>query len=422
MVFGFYILASDFFLGLTPTQRWGAARGFSSNSMAERWFILIGIIAIITLTILFFVLSFKRTKQERKTTAQLFAEHAEKKGLSTRERQIVFDIANKARLKRNESVFTLATAFDRGAAEMKESLAGSQTTEENRQLRAKLPFLREKLGFGKRPVALTGQSTKPQKLSSRQIPTNKELYIRQQKDSDSEQIKSTVIANNDRELTVELPKPVKITFGQFWCARYYFGSSVREFDTSVVSYDGNILVLNHSDNVRLVNRRRFLRVPVRKQAFIVRFPFSINLAANGRKDMKSFKMYRSSASDSNSSWRPPEFVPAVVTELGGIGLRIEAPLDVKRGDRVLVMFRLDDEDAQDSNPVCRIVEDIGEVKNVRAIGKSLSIGVELIGLSDSNIDELIRATNAALLSVSGRNKNVPTSGDASESVPEHAGV
>ena len=130
--------------------------------------------------------------------------------------------------------------------------------------------------------------------------------------------------------------------------------------------------MNHSDDVRFVNRRRFIRVPVKKQAFIAHFPF---------------------AKASESVCRPPEFVPAVVTELAGPGLRIESRLEVKKGQRVLVVFGLDEEKTGELTPTntdtVKIVEDMGEVRHTKVIPDGLSIAVELTGLSDPDVDELI---------------------------------
>jgi hypothetical protein len=155
-------------LALTPVQRWEAAGKFNSSFTAEHWFILVGIIAIVTLTVLLFMVSFKRTKQERKAAEKLFVEYAEKRGLTARERQILLAIANKAGLKRNESIFTLASAFDRGVAKMKENFAAQRTSEETSQLRTELSFLREKLGFIRQPSYSKGMTSKIKKLSSRQ--------------------------------------------------------------------------------------------------------------------------------------------------------------------------------------------------------------------------------------------------------------
>jgi len=418
---------NDIVLALTPDQRWAAAREFNSSFTAQRWFILIAVAAIVILTALLAVISFNRIRQERKTTENLFVEYAEKRGLTARERQILISIANKAGLKRNESIFTLASAFDRGAAKMKESLAAQQTSEEASQLRTDLSFLREKLGFKKQPSYSRGSPVKSTKLSSRQIPVGKKVRLTRRKARDSGDIESTVIKNSDNELAVRLEKNVTVTFGEFWCVRYYFGSSVWEFDTSVVSYGGNVLVLNHSDNVRFINRRRFLRVPVKKRAFIARFPFEKSFIESSHNSEDELVEDHDLAKTS-AVWGPPEFVPAVVTELAGPGLRIESSLEVKAGERILVVFNLAQE--QDSIPAnqginpatLKIVEDIGEVRHTKRTQNGLSIAVELTGLSDSNIDELVRVTNAASLSVIDRNKNMPTSEDAVEHVPEHTCV
>jgi hypothetical protein len=364
-------------LALTPLERWKVLRRFDSYSTTtEWWFISIGVAAIVVLMVVLFVVTLCRRLQERRISDRLFVEYAEKRGLSERERQVLLGIAAQAGLKRCDSIFTLGNAFDRGAAKMiEESLSQGRTAKESEQLKTELSFLREKLGFQNQPVLSTGTAVKPRKLNSRQIPTGKKLHIARRAGPSSDSIESTVTENNDAELVVKLIRPVKITFGKLWCVRYYSGNSVWEFDTSVVSCDGNILVLNHSNDMRFINRRRFLRVPVQKPAFIARFPFVRTFVANGDKSMKSFRIYRSSASAFESAWGPPEFVPAVVTELAGPGLRIESTLEVKAGERILVLFSLDEEKDQDSIPArwdgkaatSKIVEDMGEVRHTKAV-------------------------------------------------------
>jgi len=426
---------------LTPVQRWKAAGDrFGISFFAEHWFLLTAAALAIILAVLLLVVYHNYIVQQRKMGNKLFIEYAEKSGLSERERQFLLDIATKAGLKQIEAIFTMRSAFDHGAAIMiEESIARQQTSAQTEQLRAELSFLREKLGFQKRALDSVGLSTKAKRLSSRQIPIGKTIHLARRTSRVSDSIESTVTENNDIELVVKLIKPVKIIFGEVWCARYYFGASVWEFDTSVVSCNGDVLVLNHSDELRFVNRRRFLRVPVDKPAFIAHFPFARTPAASGRKSMKSFRMYRSSASASDSVWGPPEFVPAVVTELAGPGLRIEAPLEVKVDDRVLVVLKLDEEEDQDSarqkredtprhfasqsetaEPPSKIIEDIGEVRHTKIIPNGFSIAVELIGLSDSDVNDLIRATNAASLRTGAESQDVPVSEDAKKDAAEPA--
>ena len=404
---------------LTPAQRWDAARSwFGTSIITDRWFIIISLATLLILIVLFLVVSLQRTIQERKAAERLFVEYADRRGLSEHERQILLDIAGKAELKRSEAIFTMGNAFDRGAAKIIEENLAQQKAEEaaardNLRIlhqQIGLSSLREKLGFQKRRPASIGSPTKSKKVTSRQIPVGKKLHMTRRKTPGAGSIESTVIKNDDTELMVKLGMPVVSSLGELWRVRYYFGASVWEFDASVLSYSGDILVLNHSDDIRFINRRRFLRVPVKKPAFIAHFPFAKTFDGSSDISEEDSEAKQDSADASVGTWGPPEFVPAVVTELAGPGLRIEAPLEVKVGDRVLVVLRLDEEKDQDSDlqktgkaPTSavrrpqaeKIVEDIGEVRHTRAIQNGLSIAVELTGLSDSDVNELIRATNAA---------------------------
>lgn len=415
-------------MALTPQQRWRAAGDrLDTGFMSEHWFIIMAGFVGILLCIVLLVISRNRIARQQESKNKMFGEYAAQSGLSERERQLLLGIARKTGLKQSEAIFTTSSAFERGAAIILEEGAALHYTEAQiEQLKAQLFFLREKLGFQKRASSSIGLSTKPKRLNSRQIPVGKKIYMVRQTSHPSNTIESNVIENNDVELVVRVTKPVKVVFGEVWCARYYFGASVWEFDTSVISCNNNVLVLNHSDEMRFVNRRRFLRVPMRRQAFIAYFPFTRKPVADSRKGMKSFRMYRSSAGDSGSVWGPPEFIPAVVTELAGPGLCVEARLELKVNDRVLVMFELDEEVKQASAPLgevdkaipSNIVEDIGVVRHVKAIENCFSIAVELAGLSDSDVNVLIRATNAASLRTGPGSHGVAVSDGAGERAAE----
>ena len=396
------------FLALTPIERWHAARRLDSASTDQRWFILLGVIAVIILTVLLIAASYNNKVKERKAANKIFINYAKRMGLSRRERQILMDIAKITKLKQIESIFTMVTAFDRGAAELTKNVLARRGAKTSKNLSAQLSFLREKLGFEKKSPALAGPAANSNKPSSKHIPTGKQLHMTRRKTGDEANIESTVIENNDVELTVKLKVSLESKPGELWSVHYYFGASVWEFETSSISCYGNILVLNHSNNIRFVNRRRFLRVPVKKPTFIARFPFARILQP---KSDSGSGTGRDSANISGNTWGPPEFVPASVTEMAGPGLRIEAPLEVKVGDRVLVILKLSEE--EDNKPGSdrtgktapeKIVEDIGEVRHTKSIKNGFSIAVELIGLSDPNISELIRATNAASLKTRAKTK------------------
>jgi hypothetical protein len=265
--------------------------------------------------------------------------------------------------------------------------------------------LREKLGFERRRAVSAGSGTRS---SSRQIPVGKKLYLSGSDGTEPANIESTVIKNDDIELAVRLAGSLESNPGEFCCVRYNFGASVWEFDAMVVSCHGGILVLSHTDDVRFINRRRFLRVPVKQPAFIARFPFERTLPLADDEVSQ-----QGQAHVKTDTWGPPEFVRAEVTELAGPGLRVEAPLEVKVGERVVVILKIGEQAGKDSQAdrggisprpgavqrrimrASRVVEDIGEVRHAEATQNGFSIAVELIGLNDSNVSELIRATNAA---------------------------
>jgi hypothetical protein len=379
------------------------------------WFVPGAILVIVVLTAVLIAITIYRALQGRKVTRRLFIEQAEKTGLSEREREILDDVANHAGLNENESIFTMADAFERGTTKMMgKSLSEGQAAEGNEQLKTEISFLREKLGFLTQPVSSISGAGKRRKLSSRQIPVGKKLHMTRRKTRDSGDIETTVIENNDVQLKVRCAAPVKVIPGEIWRVRYYFGASVWEFDVPVVGCDGDVLVLGHSDNVRFINRRRFLRVPVNKPAFIARFPFTRTPVQNGGSSgQERSEAEQDSANASSSTWGPPEFIPAIVTQLAGPGLRIEVPLEVEVGERVLLVIRLDEEKDGDSIPLrrigttsrARIVEDIGEVRHVEAVQNGWSIAVELTGLSDSDLSELVRVTNAASLKTSSEGQD-----------------
>ena len=254
--------------------------------------------------------------------------------------------------------------------------------------------MREKLNF--RSPDSNGAAT-GDNLSSRQIPVGKKVYITRRTTRSSKDIEAKVTANSETELTVKLKIHLSVSFSEIWRVYYYSGKSVWEFDTSALSYDGGTLVLNHSNSVRVINRRRFLRVPVHNLAFIAKFPFAQTIVENDESAGAFSDMAQGVAKASSDTWKPLNFVHAVVTELAGPGLRIEAPLKVKVGERILVVFKLDERMDLSPNPVSKIIEDIGEVKHAKTIKNGFSIAVELIGLRDTDVRELIQATNAASL-------------------------
>ena len=407
------------FSAMTPIERWHAASRLDSALTDQRLFILLSVVAIIILTVLFIAAGYRQKAKEQNVTNKVFGIYAQRLGLSRLERQILLDIADRTKLKRIESIFTMVTAFERGATELTKDTLTRFGAKESKNLNAQLSVLRQKLGFEKTRSTVSATSNKP---SSKQIPAGKQLHISRPDAGDPTIIESIVIENNDVELSVKLTESLESNPGEIWSVRYNFGASVWEFETSSISCYGNILVLNHSDNIRFINRRRFLRVPVNQPTFIARFPFARTLLSENNNEREIGK---DSADISGNTWGPPEFVPASVTELAGPGLRVEAPLDVKVGDRVLVILKLSEKEQRKPNSRRngktapeKIVEDIGEVRHTKRIKDGFSIAVELTGLSDPNINELVCATNAASLKTKAENNVAQTFIDGIETMSE----
>ncbi len=387
-------------LALTPIERWQAARGFNTSAVAEHWFVIVILVVLVVLVALLCWVTYSRIREQRKIAERLFSEAVERKGLAPRERHLLLEVISRSGLKVNHAIFAAQDAFERGAARLvQERLNGQHPVEETDRLRAELAFLREKLRF--RPQRPTRAPSPPKKLSSRQIRIGKTVHVTRRKARGSPSIESLVLKNIDHELVVKLTMPIQGKPGDDWRVRYHLGASVFEFDTSVIWCAGDILVLNHSDNVRLVNRRRFPRAPLDTPALIAHFPLSRTAPEKTDRSKKTSKGKKTPPVGQTESWGTLEFVPAVVTELAGPGLRMEAPLNVEVGDRVLVVFRLETQEDPDTTPqkgrktTCsRIVQDTAVVRHAESTKKGLSIAVELTGLGDTDIEELIYATDA----------------------------
>ena len=389
---------------LSPSQRLDAARWFDGNFSGQDTFILICGVILVVLTMLFIIVTLSNSIKRRRNSNRLFIEYADKRGLNIRERHILLNIAMKARLRKVESIFSMSDVFDRGATQMIRSSIVKDVAKRSRYLSAELSILREKLGF-RRKRTITDLALKQGKPDSRQIPEGRKLYITSVDTTEFFEAEALVIENNELELSVQPVQPVECEPGDKLCVRYYLDAPIWEFDTSVLRTADNILILQHSDNIRYVNRRRFLRVAVNEPAYIASFPFAKELSSNEKSERDD---------ENNSSqdlWGPPKFVRADVTELAGPGLRLVTTLEVKVGDRVAVVLKLRNEGLSDFSQKNKqkpekVIEDIGIVRHTQALEEGFSIAIELTALNESNISEMVRATNEASLSRS-RIKDVP---------------
>lgn len=387
-----------FLLGLTPLERLDAIQKYHNDPSSHQWFVFIGLSIIAILAILLVISMYRRKKNTRNASGGLFDEYADAKGLTDREYRMLMNIAVCASLKRNEFIFTLPSAFDRQAAAMIEETLAKKGIEESRKLQTELDGLRDKLDFRYYHSPDMVEMTETETQSSRQIPLKKKIHIKRNHRTSNGDLEAMVINNSPEGLTLQLKAPVEIVFGQPWVCRYYSGRFVAEFNTTVLKCSGQIVMLQHNDHIRLVNRRKFLRVPTKQPAYVARFPFTKEAAADtALSRTKNGGAGRDAAGPEENAFQAPHFVPAIVTELGGPGLRITTTLPVNVGDRVLLMFKLDQHisssAARSGNE--KIIEHIAQVRHITNDENGASVALELVGLNDEGIDELIRATNEA---------------------------
>jgi len=381
------LIAEILSLILTPRQRLEALRRLSGGPATDRVYYIIWIVAVLTLVLMFVLSRLHHKRKARKVATETFTEYSREKGLSDGESDLLRLLAEKASLNKSESIFAISTAFERGVEQMlEESLAKGHSPEDIEQSKMIISRLREKLGFVGRPAATAGLATDLSKLSTRQIPKGKKLHVVTQTAGQWNEpgVEVTVEENSPLALTVGWSEPVRLIYGQPLRVRCYYGASVWEFDTTVAGCANQSLLLNHSGHIRFVNRRRFLRVAVRLPVFVSPYSFAV------------MPLDRP-----NRTWGPPEFIQAIATELAGPGLRIQSPVKMHMGDRILVIVGLPDEQLQYPEPdqpgglptPMRMLEDVAIVRHVKPAAGGWSAAVELTGLSDASVDELIHITN-----------------------------
>jgi len=408
---------ADLILGLTAVQRWAAARRIGPRPVSQQWFVLIGIVVMLVLLVVLISISYQRAQQSKKPKPkpETFDDNALRRGLGARERQILLAIALRGGLRHTYEIFHEVEAFGRGAAQLLAECAQTRTPEEIDDLKAELTRLRERLGFQK---ASGGRGPVPrERPGSRQIPVGKYLELTGQRDHQTLVLRAEVVRNDEIELAVALQTPLESRPGESWLARYCAGMSAWEFRTSTVSCDGQRLILNHNQEMRSINRRRFPRVAVRVPTLLAYLPFLQDEGPAENMPAPGGEVPPATPATPIAGYAPA-FVESTMTEFAGPGLRIETTLPVQVDDRVLVVFRLT-EGPPGASARPHTVAAVGRVRHGRDIehgvgipdavdrvwegaperdlhgarARFLSVAVELMGLNDEEIDELAALAN-----------------------------
>ncbi len=355
--------------GINPLERWRGARSGLRVASSGIWLwvilILVGALILVGLIWAIFALIGIRRKEER----DMFNRHADQLGLSEEERTLLHNIAIHAGLRRLDTILVSEPLFERGLAAIGQAQStGDLTARPQARMCAScthLFALREKLGF-QTPVR-EDQSTS---VKLGEIPQGARLDISRQRSPENFQATCAGQTTNG-ELLVKPELEVKCPPGESWVVRYPKGGVLWEFDVWVVSSQEGKVVLKPRGSLRWINRRRFARIPTRRHAQVARFPFQ----------------------HKEEALETPEFVPAVVVEIAGVGLLLKAPLDVAKDERVLVVVQLRPD---------KVIEGTGVVRRVDAQnGDGCLFAVELVGLTTSEVENLSKETHLAAAETQG---------------------
>ncbi|MBP8604262.1 MAG: hypothetical protein KBI46_00285 [Phycisphaerae bacterium] len=416
-----WFILNEVLIGLTPLERWDALTKYHSSPAASQRLLMISAAAVGAVIAAAVIWNWLNRQSAAKTDNRRFDDYAGKKQLTDQQKQLLLRVVRKAELKQKESIFTLPDVFDQTVAGIIEQIRQTKGISEALRLEEQFSSLREKLDF--RQTAPDRQMTAAAQ-DSRQIPVKKKLYIRRNPRMSGE-LEATVIDNSPAGITIRFPEPAEIVFGQPWTCRYYTGGFVAEFQTVPVQCRGTVVVLRHSDKVRLVNRRRFVRVPVRKAAFVADCSLGRSPFVPRQMSRRKITALDPVSGLSQTDFEPPQFVPATVTELGGLGVRFETSLNVQAGDRIVLVLRLEETEMpmeyQQPPGGEKGIAGIARVVRAQRKESGFSIAAEYIYLEDEQLDVLVCAANAVLHQLN-RGQHSAAAVLSSRRVPDAAAV
>jgi len=359
---------------ITPYEKYAAMRRLATDGgtgiTMNRWFVLLGASIVFILTILLLVIRRSRIERQQQEDLRRFNHESNRHGLTEEERRILLGIVKRARLTQVNKIFTHWTAFDRGAAQlMEEMFAQGQNVVHRKKLNMTVNSIRAKLGFEKSGPGHSTAQDRRKTMTSRQIREGATVSISPANRPGVSRIEALVVENSEYELVLRPEIPVLSMPGDKWNVQCRIGPAIWEFDalTLVCGVEG--LELNHSDTIRYVNRRRFKRAAVNLHGLVAPFPVMRRGGEGG--------LVR------------PDFVPCIVTEVSGPGLRIHSELELDFGERVCILFELGRD---------RIISDIAEVRGSRDAPQGRSAALELVGLDEACVNELVKFTNNVVMS------------------------
>lgn len=349
--------------GLSGMERWQGVRMPANETPnvglgGYGEMIFAGALLVLLLGVLGLLIGRRRMDHTR--ARREFDEMSKQRGLASEEIELLRRIASLGGVGSLNMIFTLKPEFERGVSALLASDRISKLSENGRNCMVQLlNSLRQKLAFFHQ-LGAEGDMVS----HTRQVPLRSLLSLTPP--GGLEAVEARLSQCDPFDLVLEVEHPIETRAGDVWVARYCDGGSVWEFGAAVVRQKQNIVHFRHADNIRYINRRSFPRIPVKFPAKVAGFSFEIG-------DLQNV---------------PPRFADAALVELAGVGIKLESPIDIPQGQRVLVILMLEDGKA---------VQSLAKVhRNTPAEGKYL-LAAEMIGLSAAAITELTRLTNQAAI-------------------------
>lgn len=339
--------------------------GNYSDFLKNKWVVMLGWSAICCLLILLLAVRKSNQEKEKQSIQHRFNDQASQLGLSNEERSIVEAVCRCSGVKHKDTIFTSRKTFEKGLGYlMQEVFSAGQVRSEREKLHSLIFSIKSKLGFANDNPEKGLSNCVGKEKTSRQIPTGTVLTISLLGDQSDLWTQAEVMQNGTFEILLQPEHPISCKAGDLLKIRYSNAAVMWEFNAIALEYSEDRLALNHSEQIRYVNRRRFERIEMQRPGKIASFP-----------------VFEEPQSGSDMEIR---FSPAVITEIAGTGLRVKTDLPLSIHQRVLMMVELSSD---------RIIQDVAEVRDIREESGDYSVIVELIGLNTSALNELMCMVN-----------------------------
>ncbi len=343
-------------LAITPAERWRAARptSFGSNQTGSPYVIVMAVLGAIALTAVALLLH--RWLAGRGAGQPEFSEQAERAGLGKEETNLLAYAAKLGRLRTSTNLVAVEAVFYKCMRLLMrcERVLGMSPADKQKILSV-INSAQIKLGF-----------ESSETVDIRRIPESAIVTLTAK--GISEPIQTSIVSTQGWEIKTQANgEPPLLKPGMPVRGRYCQEGSVWEFQAELIYAEGRDLTLSHAENIRFINRRRFRRVKIDAPASLAPFPF----LATGPHER-------------------PVFHPARLVELGanGLVLQVEDFPSVPANSHLLVLIEPRPE---------KSISAIGRALRTKTITSRQSrVVVELAGLSESELSELVSETNLAI--------------------------